>query len=288
MPEQHVILITHTTLHLSRVLLGFAFQTRPAESVTVSCDTDRADIAQVVESASRELRMPITLVQRTHTGKARCAQVRNNAVRALLASDRAPGTNARLIFLDGDTVPAPDMVELHERLSTPRQMISTFRINLSEAQTAGFDEQAVRELRRGVSITPEQSDELAQRHARYRRQLTLSRLRLTKRHKPRMIGGHFSVPLSAYLAVNGTDEAYEGYGQEDDDLTRRMRAWGAPTLVAVRDILAFHLWHPTRAPQDWHTAPGVARFNARHPVRALLGIDQPAAQPTPVVRRFGN
>ncbi|MBY0311994.1 MAG: glycosyltransferase [Phycisphaerales bacterium] len=277
MPQQHVILCTHTPLHLRRCLLGFVAQTRRADSITLSCDVENTEIIRVVEEVAREASLPIRVVQRPHTGKARCSQVRNNAVRDLLTRIR-PDPGARLIFLDGDTVPSPDMVARHESLGGSRGLISTFRVNLTEEQTERFSDADLLAGRPPVELLSAQCDELKQRHKRYRRQLFWRTLGMGKSHKPRLIGGHFSVPLDAYVAVNGCDEAYEGYGQEDDDLARRLHAAGWPSIVAVREIVVYHLFHPTRAPQAWDSAPGVARFRAPAPTRAELGLDRPAPQ----------
>lgn len=287
MPQQHVVLTTHTTLHLRRCLQGFAAQTRRADSITLSCDVDSTEIRELVVRASGELGLDILLVQRRHTGKARCAQVRNNGVRALMASAPAPERSSRLIFLDADTVPGPRAVEQHERLGDmgggPPRIVSTYRVNLTPEQTEAFDDQAFTISAEPVALLPEQSRELEVRQARYRRQAMWRRLGLGKAHKPRLIGGHFSVPLEAYLAVNGVDEAYEGYGQEDDDFTRRLYRAGYQPVVCVQEILVYHLYHPTRAPAAWDSAPGVMRFRQATPVRCELGLDRPAPQDEPRV-----
>lgn len=277
MPQQHVILSTHTTLHLAACLRGFGLQSRRADSITLSCDVLSPEVAGVAAAFSGESGVDVLLVQRPHTGKARCGQVRNNAVRALMAH-AAPPADARLIFLDGDTVPGRECVAAHERLGGERGLVSTFRVNLTPEQTEQFDFERLGRGEPPVKPTASQARDLERRQARYQRQLFWRRLGLGKAHKPRLIGGHFSVPLAAYVEVNGNDEAYEGYGQEDDDLARRLHRAGWPSVVAVRDIPVYHLYHPTRAPAAWDTAPGVVRFRQRTPVRAELGLDNPAAQ----------
>jgi N-terminal domain of galactosyltransferase len=284
--EQHVVLITHTPRHLERSLAGFAHQTLKPTTITVSCDTDDPALREAVSRAVRMHGVQVMLVRRAHTGQARVAQVRNNAVRALLAGRDlgcVPATGSRLILIDGDTCPSPRCVELHARLGGARGLVSTFRVNLSEAQTKAFDDEALRAGREPVTPTPEQLRELASRQRRYQRQRLLRRLGLGKAHKPRLIGGHASVPFDAYVSVNGVDEGYTGYGQEDDDFARRLHRAGWPTVVAVNDIRVYHLYHPTRAPVDWHHAPGVERFRAGGPVRCVLGLDNPSPQPDPVV-----
>jgi hypothetical protein len=280
MAEQHVILGTHTTLHLGACLAGFAAQTRPPETVTLSCDVDKPEILEAVREATAGGRLRVAVVMRPHTGMARCSQVRNNGVRAVMSGvhGRAPAAGSRLIFLDGDTVPSATMVSDHERIGGADRLVSTYRVNLTEGQTERFDGAALSAGREPVELTPSQRDELRTRQARYARQAMWRRLGLGKPHKPRLIGGHFSVPLAAYVDVNGCDEAYEGYGQEDDDLTRRLYRAGWRSVVAVDRIVVYHLWHPTRAPGDWHEAPGVKRFGMATPTRCGLGLDRPAAQ----------
>ena len=53
------------------------------------------------------------------------------------------------------------------------------------------------------------------------------------------------------LKVNGYDEAFEGWGREDDDIAHRLYRAG----VAVRDIrfaaVCFHLWHKREFPRRY-------------------------------------
>ncbi len=287
----HLIFVTHTDLHLRRALVGAACQTRRADAVVVSCDVVSAAIEAVIDEAARTLGLTIALVQRPHTGRARCGQARNNAVRALVELGAAgafavDARTDRLVFIDGDTVPRSDLLAVHERLGGPDHLVSTYRVMLTPEQTSAWDETRLHAGQPGVDITPAQAEELEQRHRRYQRQAMWRRLGLGKPHKPRLIGGHFSVPMRAYLEVNGCDEAYEGYGQEDDDLARRLHRSGWPSVVAVRQAVVFHQHHPARAPGNWHDAPGVQRFNQRTPNRAVLGIDHPAPQGAPTVQVF--
>jgi len=61
-----------------------------------------------------------------------------------------------------------------------------------------------------------------------------------------------AVPRRDLLAVNGHDEAYEGWGKEDDDLSRRLRAAGRRpvSLIGIaQTVHQYHLrqpWRPVR------------------------------------------
>lgn len=281
-PSLIAIVSTHTPRHLYRTLLGVSVQSRPADRVVVSCDGDAEEIRQEAERAARELNLAVTLIQRTHAGVSRSGQVRNNAVRALMG-DGAPN-EALLIFLDGDICAAPGCFAAHERLSSNRQVVLGFRHDLTEQQTERFDEAALRAGREPVTLSGEQIAAIRTRHSRYARQLVQRRFGLGKKHKPKLLSANFAVRLGAYARVNGFDELYEGYGQEDDDLGRRLYGAGFMPALGLLDATAFHLWHPTRAPGRWEDSPNAARFLRGGPIRCVQGLANP--KPQGPVRRF--
>ena len=95
-----------------------------------------------------------------------------------------------------------------------------------------------------------------------------------------------AVTLAAILKVNGFDEEFIGWGQEDDDLGRRLHASGASAGIVVAEAVVFHQWHPTGAPGVWGDSAGVERFKRRLPFSCARGIENPVDQPAPVLRRF--
>lgn len=276
-PPVQIFISTHTARHLAPTLRGAAAQSLRPETIVVTCDTDDAAIASLVREEARALETPIVLVQRPHTGRSRSGQVRNNGVRALLARRVAPGS--LLVFLDGDCVPGHDLAAAHAQRCPPGSVSIGFRFDLTAGQTETFDGPALRAGLPPVNLEPEQTLGLAARARRFRRQVVLRRFGLAKAHKPKLLSANFAVPLADYLAVNGFDERYEGYGQEDDDLGRRLYRHGCRPVVSIEEAVAYHLFHPTRAPGDWHGSPNAARFHASGPTRCVHGVDNPIEQP---------
>lgn len=280
MGDLHVIVSTHTARHLGTVLRALADQSRPPDLVVVTCDTDDGAILTEAEDSAGSLAGRLTVVQRGFTGKSRSSQVRNNGVRQLLADGAA--ANAVLVFLDGDCAPARTSIAEHERLCQSGTLVIGFRHDLDQAQT-----EALRTGLGDMSVSPEQRAALAVRERRYKRQALLRRFGLAKPHKPKLLSANFSVRLAEYATVNGFDERYEGYGQEDDDLGRRLYATGCRPRIALSETITYHQYHPTRAPGKWHASPNAGLFASGGPVRCVLGLDNPAAQPALVVRRIG-
>jgi hypothetical protein len=297
MPEAkvHLVITTHTPRHLASMLASLAWQTEPPASVVVTCDGDDPAIDAAIDTwvppAAAKLKEPgrpdFVHVSRAHGGVARPNQARNNGVRALdgLGLLRAHDV---LVFLDGDMLLAPGAVAGYRReTDAGADLLIPFRVNLDQARTEVLTPDGI--LRDGPIAEVGAADAaLAKRHARYRRQLWLSKFLpiLTKPHKPKIITAHVGVRVSAFEGVNGLDEEYSGYGFEDDDLARRLHALRPRprTRIVVRDILAAHLWHPSRAPASPMDAPGYERFMRAWSVRAERGLVNPIKQDEPRIR----
>jgi GT2 family glycosyltransferase len=283
-----VVVSTHTTRHLRRTLMGVACQTRQADHVVLTCDTDSPELVDAARGAAEEFGLALTLVRRPHAGVARSGQVRNNGVRVLLQADPPVDPCTLLVFFDGDMIPAHDCVESHARLAASgADLVIGFRVDLTPEQTDAISEPAIRAGSAPIEATRDQLSLLRSREARYRRQLLLRRLGLAKAHKPKILSANFSVRLDAYLAINGFDERFEGYGQEDDDLGRRLHQHGCRAALGITRCMAYHQYHQTRAPGAWGESPMVSMLHASAPTRCVLGVDRAREQSQLLVERFG-
>lgn len=296
-----VLIPTHTTRHLALCVGSLRFQQTPPHAVVVTCDNERSDIAALLEDVwgptARALQergghAPVLLhVQRAHAGQARVNQVRNNGLRAL---DNAGMLREQdvVIICDGDTMLAPDAIAKHvARARAGADVTACYRVELTESQTQRVTESDVlASAERFASMfaesqTAERMARLGARHARYVRSLRMRRwlptwTGLVKPHKPKLLGGHHAVRVATLRAINGYDERFEGYGFDDDDLSRRIHALrpAAQVSIGVRDIIAVHLWHPVRAPAAINGSPGHQTFCLPWTTRAAEGWSSPRSQ----------
>lgn len=285
----HVIISTHTTRHLRATLWGLARQTLPAATITVSCDNDLLEIGAEIRAAVRDFRFaPSTLVRwvrRPHQGVARLDQVRNNGIRTALAAGARSG---RFLILDGDILTLPDTIAQHAQFADIG-LVVTSRILTDEVRTAELMAAVDRDDSQFPGPTAGETETLTREQRKAELHLALRRasvgpLRLTKSHKPKIIGAHFSVSLDLVQRINGFDEEYEGYGMDDDDFGRRCYQAGARAAVAITAIPVFHLFHPTRMQGRWQDQPGHARFSRRDlPFRTVRGLENPIPQPAPII-----
>ncbi len=287
----HVVIPTHVARHLDLVLVGLARQTIAPASVVVSCDTDDSAIGAVIERWGARIGTPggVWWVRRASMGGERLCQVRNNGVRHLVET---MGVGAgRLLILDGDMLCSDTVIEEHARQGARADLVYPYRVNVDETATAALDPRRVLSGEQRLGVTPEQLAELLARERRYRKQLLLRRLRLGARHKPKLLGGHFSCDLGLYLRLNGFDEHYQGWGFKDDEFAYRAARLGGTVAVPVSRIIAWHLYHPTRQPPGrMADLPTARRFASRGslPVVAEHGVRNPLPQGPLEADRFGG
>jgi hypothetical protein len=293
----YVVIPTHTTRHLAPTLAGVANQSRRPDVVVVSCDCENADIEALLKEWANRLSLPVVHASRPHQGQARINQVRNNGFRALdsIGRLRRPGATdepihpqARVIIIDGDTVLAPTAVDRHLQIGLEGDLVIPYRVDLTPERTVAFTAEAIASGELDPEPTEADLALLETRHRRYVRQLWFKSIGLMKAHKPKIIGGHHSVRVGRYLQVNGYDERYVDYGFDDDDFARRIYQSSGTCRVAVRDIIAFHLYHPSRKPERMNKTDAYRRFRDRSlPATCERGFRYPLEQDDLSVRLFG-
>lgn len=267
-----VFVVCHQPRYLDLVLAGLSRQTRRPDRVVISSDTDNPAIGEVAAAWAARVKAPISWVRRKHHGIARCSQVRNNAARHVI-NDLGIRTG-RLIQLDGDMLATPDMVERHEQMGRDAELVFPYRIDVPKEISESLNADTLAAGGAYPSITPEAEAKLTARARRYRRQLFMRRIGLGPAHKPKLLGSNWSASINTWLAVNGFDEHYQGWGFLDDEFARRAVKAGARVAVAVEEIRVFHLWHVTRQPSGaMADNPNYRRFRTRLPIRCENGLE---------------
>jgi glycosyltransferase involved in cell wall biosynthesis len=239
--------------HLRRTLASIAGQ-RGVDGRFELVVTDDGSIDETEELVERFSRTaPFSVKFTTHAHSAfHPGRSRNEGARA--------ATAPYLLYIDGDCVLPPDhvAVHLHGRRQSKFVLGESYRIEQEMSQSL-TEEGATRGdfLRWNV---PDEQRRLARLH---RSHLYNSLIR--HRAKPRLISNNFGIWRSDLGRVNGFDENYRGWGQEDDDLGRRLRRAGVRPRSVLGRTRLYHLWHP-RDPSvtnDWHDGPNVRYFFRR-------------------------
>ncbi len=258
-------------------------------SVTVSCDNNDDEIRDHLADIAAEFGFPITLVGAA-PGTRTPRQVRNNAVRAHRSAARRTGRQADPHQTAGRPrpttalprrrlLPRKDAIAKHARLAESTELVIPFRVNTTKAQLAEFDESEPGG-RDAARITEQQRRLLEKRHRRYARQQRLKRIPvigplLVKPHKPKLLGGHHSVRLSTYIAVNGRRGVPHLGNRRRRLLPTRLRN-RRESVIAIRDIDCLHLYHPPATPASGTTAN--AQLASDLPTRCAHGLDNSMPQ----------
>jgi GT2 family glycosyltransferase len=77
------------------------------------------------------------------------------------------------------------------------------------------------------------------------------------------MGCNVSISKGDFIRVNGFDEEFEGWGQEDDDIAWRLQRLGVRQARLRYAGLALHLWHPSRQTEAGEGQSNLRLLNSR-------------------------
>lgn len=237
-------------------LRALALQSVPVDEAVVSDDGSHAEAVRRMKAAFAEFPFLIRYVWQEDRGY-RLAAARNNAIR------QAGGDY--LISLDCDILLLPDAVATHLGNARRGVFLAANRAWVGEADTRELLVQTISPRVLDMFWDRSNRRHLRPAHRQFIRNLWLRRLGLARRHKPKILGCHFSMFRDDMERVNGFDEHYVGWGLEDDDFALRLHQAGIRGRSLILKARALHLWHPAAAswpghPQD---SPNREYFNRR-------------------------
>jgi GT2 family glycosyltransferase len=239
--------------HLALVLESIALQRNVSRDfeIIVSDDGSDDDTPRVVAAFAAAADVPVRFTTQPHDGF-RLARVRNNAARL--------ARGEYLMFIDGDCLLPRHHLAVHRRRRRPGAALLGFCGWLSEEASRLLVPENLSVTNLDGLLDPAEHRRLARRHRR-------ARWHAATRHptKPRLAGGDFGLWRSDFEAVNGFDERFVGWGQEDDDLGLRLTAAGVRLESVLDDTHSLHVWHPTdpSATVRWRDGANVGYFQRR-------------------------
>ncbi len=239
LPSISVIVTTYNWPQaLSRVLAGLCAQRYKHMEVIVADDGSNDATAEVVKNYRAKSRFPITHCWQPDEGF-RAAMCRNKAV--------AKAKHDYLIFIDGDCVPLPHFVTNHAKLARKGWYVAGSRVLLNQS----FTQQVLNE-----SIPIEHWSSIQWIQAALMRKcnrfspLKGLNLGILRNFQPKKWQGAKTCNLGLwrddFIAVNGFDEDFVGWGFEDSDLLIRLQRHGVRRKYGKYAVEVCHLWHPSQ------------------------------------------
>lgn len=218
---------------LRLTLASVARQTRMPEEIVIADDGSGPDTRAVIDQW-RGRGLPIEHVWQEDVGF-RVARSRNSAI----ACTRAD----YIVSIDGDMVLHPRFIEDHVNAARPDWFIQGARPRLSPETTAKL-------LQYGVPRVSLFARGMQQRPYALRSTLLSKLMSRTKTTVVGIQGCNQSFWREHAVRVNGYDERFNNWGPEDREFAARLLHIGLKRRQLRHLAIAFHLYHPTRAPLE--------------------------------------
>lgn len=265
-PELSIIVSTYQRPeHLRRVLTSIGAQRghRARLEVVVADDGSTDSTPHVVQKFAEIAPFPVHFTTAAHQGF-RAAANRNRGV--------AASTAPYLLFLDGDCLIPPDHVAKHLAARHAATAWTGYCIHLNRT---------ISENMTVADVAAGKFTQVASWRQRYQLWKLAQKARvyswLNHRTKPKLLSGNVSLARADFERVNGFDEAFVGWGCEDDDLGLRLRAAGVRVASILHQTHTYHLWHPKApsVPSTWREGANVDYLHRRGKlVRCAAGLQK--------------
>lgn len=204
--------------------------------VIIADDGSTGDHVERINSALPALNFRASHIWHPDVGFT-AAKVRNLGV--------AASTGTYLILLDGDCVPDFDFVSRHRLLAEQNRFVNGSRVLLSEQFTRSAVAGSVDLVGQSpFSWLVRRAQGSCSKWGGWIR-LPDMPLRLQPTFKWKGIRScNMSLWKSDYIAVNGFDETFVGWGHEDADFVLRLHNHGLIRKNGFFSTEVYHLWHP--------------------------------------------
>lgn len=214
-------------------------------------------------------KLPCPLQHRWQEDKGfRAARARNNASSA--------SSGEYLVFLDGDCIPRHRFIADHRAIAQAGWFVRGSRILLSQSFTRQVLSQSL-----PIGSWPWWRCLLARGHGHMRRVAPLLRPALPYVAYSKATSWYgaktcnLAVFRNDFIAINGFDESYTGWGFEDSDLVTRLFDYGVRRKEAFNRAVVFHLYHSMhdKAESASKNYQLFMKTMHRRPFRAAHGLD---------------
>jgi glycosyltransferase involved in cell wall biosynthesis len=231
MPTSALVIATYNwPAALTICLESVRRQTVMPDEVIIADDGSGAETKNVVELYRKILAVPLRHVWQKDNGY-QLARIRNKAF--------AAAQSAYIIQIDGDLILDPHFVEDHLSASRPDRFCSGSRTLLHE--------EATQRILESVDLYPAlYKKDMSKRYNAIRNRGLSFAVRLFQRNKKNVhfvLGCNMAFWKKDLLKVNGYNEAFSGWGKEDNDIAARLINAGVELRFIKFGAVVYHLHH---------------------------------------------
>jgi GT2 family glycosyltransferase len=253
-----IIVSVYNRLHcLYNLLNALRVQTYEDFEVLIADDGSKEDLTSAIQKILPDLSFPVTHVFQEDIGF-RLSRSRNNAARA--------ASGDYYLFLDQDVLMDRDFLTECRRAIHEHCFLKFKALYLDESRSKVFQKEAEQNPEIPVYEVIERQvtriEKLLCMKSRWKDNLFNIAWRLGLRKKGMKLRGlAIGISKEDYMAINGFDEAYIGWGFEDDDICNRMYAYGLKGVHVKLGSPLVHVWH--KAADTREASPNSAYYFER-------------------------
>jgi len=270
MPELISVIVTtyNWPEALSACLSSLLDQQDRQFEILIADDGSNIATAECIAHFQQQTIIPIHHIYQEDKGF-RAGTIRNKAA--------AASSGQYLLFMDGDCIALPSFIKRHRALAELGYFVPGNRLLLNKSYTA-----LILEQRLPLHLKPFVFYLRLWVQRRINRLLPLIYLpfhnwRYLQPEKwQKAMTCNLAVWKHDFLAVNGFDEVFEGWGYEDSDLVIRLIHQGTKRKEGRFAAPVLHLWHNQhdRSKHDENYQRLLARLQDMLLIRAQQGVDQ--------------
>jgi glycosyltransferase involved in cell wall biosynthesis len=199
------------------------------QQLVIADDGSRADTKAVIDTFKKTAPMPVEHVWQPDEGY-QLARIRNRAF--------AKSTGDYIVQVDGDLLLHPYFIEDHLRFARKNFFVSGSRVMLAEGLTKEF-------LTTGHFFYPGFANrQITKRYnALHNRLVSWMNGRWQAGNYKYVLGCNMAFWKNDLISVNGYDEAFSGWGKEDNDIAVRLQNAGKKLRFLKFGGMVYHLHH---------------------------------------------
>jgi glycosyltransferase involved in cell wall biosynthesis len=229
-----LIITVYNRVHLLRKgLISLLNQSLLPDELIISDDGSTEDIVSEISDIIKKFSFPVKFVSQPNKGF-RLAKVRNNGVKI--------SNGDLLIFLDQDIIYTKDFLKTFTDNKKEKLFLTSYPIRLDEMQSDKISEVKIRNYDFLENIRSEQKQKIKKQYFRDFVSYLGLQIKLVKQ-KPKLRGGVCAINRNDYFLVNGYDEMFKGWGNEDDDIRKRLYKAGVKGYNPFYKDFPLHLYH---------------------------------------------
>lgn len=216
---------------LAAELDSLLVQRRLPDEIIIGDDGSRDETRRTIEAWAAKFPPPTVVRHIWHEDKGfRVGMMRNKCV--------AAATGDYIVQIDGDLLLHPQFIADHEAFARRGCYLKGGRVCLNERLTAAIcAEGRTRPIRFWTAGLSRRENTLRMPWVAH------ALASIYGQRRSASLGANMSFWRDDFLAVNGYDEHFEGWGGEDDDLALRLQRYGVRKRSLKFAALGYHLWH---------------------------------------------